>query len=62
MHVHIIAANYVHPTVLAGRAHLLDDVLDLLHLGVDFEERTFTHALAPTTDLGLLLLGDRGSD
>lgn len=56
MHVHIIAAGYIHPTALAGRAHLVDDVIDLLSLGVDFAKRTFTHTLAPNTDLGRLLL------
>ena len=35
-----------HPGSLVGQAHLLDDVIDVLELGVDFRQRTLSYALA----------------
>lgn len=47
MHVHILSANYIsHPGALVGQAHLLDDVINLLDLGVDFQARTIGYAIA----------------
>lgn len=47
LHVHMLSANFVsHPGSLVGQAHLLDDVIDLLELGVDFRQRTLSYALA----------------
>ena len=47
LHVHMLSANYVsHPGALVGQAQLLDDIISLLELGVDFRERTLGYALA----------------
>ncbi|WFD22660.1 5'-(N(7)-methyl 5'-triphosphoguanosine)-[mRNA] diphosphatase [Malassezia equina] len=47
LHVHLLSANFTtHPGALVGQAHLLDDVIDLLELGVPFSERTLGYAMA----------------
>jgi m7GpppX diphosphatase len=46
-HVHLLSANYdSHPGAVTGQAHLLQDVIDLLKLGVDFRKRTLTYSMA----------------
>lgn len=46
LHVHILSASFTsHPGAIVGQAHLLEDVIDLLELGVDFEQRTIGYAL-----------------
>ncbi|PWN96653.1 scavenger mRNA decapping enzyme [Tilletiopsis washingtonensis] len=52
LHVHILAADYTsHPGAIVGGAHLLDDVIDLLQLGVDFRSRTLTYSLGERSEL-----------
>lgn len=47
LHVHILSVNFTtHPGALVGQAQLLDDVISLLELGVNFQERTLGYALA----------------
>lgn len=42
-----MSANFLtHPGAIVGQAHLLDDVISLLELGVDFKKRTLTYQLA----------------
>ena len=51
-HVHILAANFVqHPGAIAGKAHMLDDIIDLLELSVDFRKRTLGYALQASHSL-----------
>lgn len=46
LHVHMLSVNYIsHPGAIVGQAQLLDDVVGLLELGVDFKERTLGYAL-----------------
>ncbi|CAD6884692.1 unnamed protein product [Tilletia laevis] len=52
LHVHILHASHVSYTgAIVGQAHLLDDVIDLLELGVDFGKRTLTYALGERHEL-----------
>lgn len=52
LHVHILSSDYTsHPGAIVGQAHLLQDVIDLLNMGVDFKSRTFGYALARTHEL-----------
>ncbi|WFD34120.1 5'-(N(7)-methyl 5'-triphosphoguanosine)-[mRNA] diphosphatase [Malassezia cuniculi] len=45
-HVHLLAADYSqHPGAVSGKAHMLDDIISLLELGVDFKQRTIGYAL-----------------
>ena len=47
LHVHLMSANFTtHPGALVGQAQLVDDVISLLELGVDFRQRTIGYALA----------------
>lgn len=47
LHVHLLSANFLtHPGALVGQAHLLEDVISLLEMGVSFTERTLGYALA----------------
>ncbi|KAE8223817.1 hypothetical protein CF319_g3208 [Tilletia indica] len=56
LHVHILHASYIsHPGAIVGQAHLLDDVIDLLELGVDFGKRTLTYALGERHELWSVL-------
>lgn len=56
LHVHILSSDYVqHSGAIVGQAHLLDDVIDLLHLGIDMTQRTLTYALGDQSDLLPLL-------
>ncbi|KAN0060078.1 hypothetical protein ACQY0O_008051 [Thecaphora frezii] len=52
LHVHILASSYTsHPGSIVGQAHLLEDVIDLLELGVDFRQRTLGYALGDNSQL-----------
>ncbi|PWZ00494.1 scavenger mRNA decapping enzyme [Testicularia cyperi] len=52
LHVHILATSFTwHPGAIVGQAHLLDDVIDLLELGVDFKQRTLSYALGTNNKL-----------
>ncbi|EPQ29803.1 uncharacterized protein PFL1_02476 [Pseudozyma flocculosa PF-1] len=52
LHVHILASSYTsHPGSIVGQAHLLEDVIDLLELGVDFRQRTLGYALGENSKL-----------
>lgn len=47
LHVHLLSANFTtHPGALVGQAQLLDDVISLLEMGVDFRKRTLAYVLA----------------
>lgn len=47
LHVHLLSANFTsHPGALVGQAHLLEDVISLLELGVSFSDRTLGYAMA----------------
>lgn len=47
LHVHLLSANFTsHPGALVGQAHLLEDVISLLELGVAFTDRTMGYAMA----------------
>ncbi|KAK0525251.1 hypothetical protein OC835_005670 [Tilletia horrida] len=52
LHIHILHASFIsHAGAIVGQAHLLDDVIDLLELGVDFGKRTLTYALGERHEL-----------
>ncbi|KAL9940803.1 hypothetical protein V8E36_000291 [Tilletia maclaganii] len=52
LHIHILHASFIsHTGAIVGQAHLLDDVIDLLELGVDFQKRTLTYALGERHEL-----------
>ncbi|PWN31767.1 scavenger mRNA decapping enzyme [Meira miltonrushii] len=56
LHVHLLSSDYTsHPGALVGQAHLLDDVIDLLEMGVDFTKRTLTYSLGSRSPLLALL-------
>ncbi|EST07722.1 Scavenger mRNA decapping enzyme DcpS/DCS2 [Kalmanozyma brasiliensis GHG001] len=56
LHVHILASSFTsHPGAVVGQAHLLDDVIDLLKLGVDMKQRTFGFALGSNSKLWSVL-------
>ncbi|PWN38816.1 scavenger mRNA decapping enzyme [Ceraceosorus guamensis] len=56
LHIHILSADHTsHPGSIVGQAHLLDDVIDLLTLGVDFRKRTLTYALGERSELLALI-------
>lgn len=62
LHVHLLSSDYTtHPGALVGQAHLLDDVIDLLEMDVDFKKRTFTYSLGSRSPL-LALLQDQSGD
>ncbi|WFD19062.1 5'-(N(7)-methyl 5'-triphosphoguanosine)-[mRNA] diphosphatase [Malassezia caprae] len=47
LHVHLLSANFTtHPGALVGQAHLLEDVISLLDLGVAFTDRTMGYAMS----------------
>ncbi|PKI84651.1 5'-(N(7)-methyl 5'-triphosphoguanosine)-[mRNA] diphosphatase [Malassezia vespertilionis] len=57
LHIHILSVNYVqHPGAIVGQAQLLDDVISLLELGVDFQQRTLGYALTENHGLFRTLL------
>lgn len=61
LHVHLLSSDYTsHPGALVGQAHLLDDVIDLLEMGVDFTKRTLTYSLGSRSPL-LALLQEQSS-
>ncbi|SJX61860.1 related to DCS1-non-essential hydrolase involved in mRNA decapping [Sporisorium reilianum f. sp. reilianum] len=52
LHVHILASSFTsHPGAVVGQAHLLDDVVDLLNLGVDMKQRTLSYSLGTNSKL-----------
>lgn len=52
LHVHLLSSDYTsHPGSIVGQAHLLQDVIDLLELGVDFKKRTLTYSLGSRSPL-----------
>lgn len=52
LHVHVLSADYTsHPGAIVGQAHLLEDVIDLLELGVDFTQRTLGFHVGVRSDL-----------
>ena len=56
MHIHITSADFIQqPNALVGRAHLLQDVIDLLQLGVDFKKRALGISLGERSELRRLL-------
>ncbi|KDN52049.1 HIT-like protein [Tilletiaria anomala UBC 951] len=60
LHVHITAAdNALQPGALVGKAHLVDDVIDLLQLGVDLRRRSIGVALGAGNELWDVLYGVR---
>ncbi|SAM80890.1 related to DCS1-non-essential hydrolase involved in mRNA decapping [Ustilago bromivora] len=62
LHVHILAANFTsHPGAVVGQAHLLDDVVDLLKLGVDMKQRTLVYSLGTNSKLWSVLYPSQDS-
>lgn len=58
LHIHILSSDYTsHPGAIVGQAHLLEDVIDLLKMGVDFKRRTLGYALGRTHELYEVLSG-----
>lgn len=56
LHVHILASSFTsHPGAVVGQAHLLDDVVDLLKLGVDMQQRTLGYSLGTNSKLWAVL-------
>ncbi|SPO21964.1 related to DCS1 - non-essential hydrolase involved in mRNA decapping [Ustilago trichophora] len=56
LHVHILASSFTsHPGAVVGQAHLLDDVVDLLKLGVDMKQRTLGYSLGTNSKLWTVL-------
>lgn len=52
LHVHLLSSDFSsHPGASVGQAHLLEDVIDLLESGVDFEKRTLTYSLGEHSHL-----------
>ncbi|CAO1626342.1 unnamed protein product [Parajaminaea phylloscopi] len=68
LHVHILSADYTsHPGAIVGQAHLLDDVIDLLEMGVDFTQRTLGYHVGVRSDIyskvfGPLLASEAGKE
>ena len=62
MHIHITAANNVmQPGALVGKAHQLEEVIDLLELGVDFKGRTLRYQLGERSELWDVLSATQAS-
>lgn len=62
LHVHILASSFTsHPGAVVGQAHLLDDVVDLLKLGVDMKKRTLNYSLGTNSKLWSVLYPDQSS-
>lgn len=58
LHVHVLSADYTsHAGAIVGQAHLLDDVIDLLELGVEMKQRTIGCALGARHELLDVLRG-----
>lgn len=54
--MHILAASFTsHSGAVVGQAHLLDDVVDLLKLGVDMKQRTLGYSLGANSKLWSVL-------
>ncbi len=52
MHIHIMSANNVlQPGALVGKGQQLEEVIDLLELGLDFRKRTFRYQLGENHEL-----------
>lgn len=52
LHVHILSADFDSwPGAIVGKAHALDDVRDLLALGVDFRKRTIAFSTGVRTEI-----------
>lgn len=52
LHVHVLASSFTsHPGAVTGQAHLLDDVIDLLKLGIDMKQRTLGYSLGTNSKL-----------
>lgn len=52
LHIHILSSDYTsHPGAIVGQAHLLEDVIDMLEMGVDMQKRTLTYALGERSPL-----------
>ncbi|PWN18227.1 scavenger mRNA decapping enzyme [Microstroma glucosiphilum] len=52
LHVHVLSVDYTsHQGAIVGQAHLLDDIIDLLQMGVKFEERTLGYAIGERHEL-----------
>lgn len=52
LHVHILSADYTsHAGAIVGQAHLLNDIIDLLELGVDFTQRTLAYHVGVRSDI-----------
>lgn len=52
LHVHILSSDFTsHPGAIVGQAHLLEDIIDLLELGVDFTKRTLGYAVSRESEL-----------
>lgn len=52
LHVHVLSVDYTsHQGAIVGQAHLLDDIIDLLEMGVRFEERTLGYAIGERHEL-----------
>ncbi|SNX83103.1 related to DCS1 - non-essential hydrolase involved in mRNA decapping [Melanopsichium pennsylvanicum] len=63
LHIHILAASFTsHPGAVVGQAHLLDDVIDLLKLGVDMKQRTLGYSLGTNSKLWSVLYPSTSSD
>lgn len=62
LHVHILAASFTsHPGAVVGQAHLLDDVVDLLKIGVDMKQRTLGYSLGTNSKLWPVLYPSQDS-
>lgn len=56
LHIHILSADYTsHQGAVTGQAHLLEDVIDLLEMGVNFRKRTIGYSVGKGTELGEVL-------
>lgn len=64
LHVHVLSADYTsHAGAIVGQAHLLDDIIDLLELGIDMKSRTIGCALGSRHELlGILRGGGGGAE
>lgn len=63
LHVHVLSADYTgHAGAIVGQSHLLDDIIDLLELGIDMKSRTIGCALGSRHELlGILRGGGAGA-
>lgn len=60
LHVHILASSFTsHPGAVVGQAHLVDDVVDLLKLGVNMRQRTLGYSLGTNSKLWSVLYPEK---